>query len=674
MRAVYDYAFGYADGICDRAHRAIGAGTYLCGTLRLVLTYREAIFLKMNGGMGDTMFTPYYKALTARGVKFRFFHDVRALRLDGQARGVERIELDRQATPTGSYDPFVRVRGLDCWPSEPLWDQLEEREDLLQERPNLESAWSGWRGRDVTLQRGVDFDEVVLGIPIGAFPDIAADLIEASPMWHRMVHRVKTVGTQAMQIWHRPQEIGWPHGNTILTAFADNMNTWADMTHLAAHEDWPDSDRPGRISYFCGPTPDPDHMPDGPAPGFPATLARGVQSAARTWIGNNGAHLFPSVMEGRRLDPAQLVAAGDDPDAWQAQYFRKNIEPSERYVMSVPGSSAARLRADRSGFDNLWLAGDWTWTAINAGCVEAATMAGMRAAAGIAGRVPQIIGEDPDPVVKAASVGTVPAPASHRAQNAAWPWSAAYGLAQTTAAVAVMAFPHATVAAMLPEGLEPAAQTLTDAQAHPVILMLGRQRDVRPNIAPFGMNYLEFICAVPWVRHTDPKLAALQPLIHPTRLYLDRVPPILLGIYGYGFPKKRARIQADRESYVIRGHHDDRTILSAMFTSAGPETWAYHQPHFTQTRAAFDMTMVTRNRLGQWQYSVYDFSLGQARLTPIDLSLRLRSAALGLPPGNYAPPSLADTALGAFLLRTRATISNPLQSFDLRRKLAKGDT
>ncbi|MFP6687254.1 MAG: FAD-dependent oxidoreductase, partial [Polyangiaceae bacterium] len=46
----------------------------------------------------------------------------------------------------------------------------------------------------------------------------------------------------------------------------------------------------------------------------------------------------------------------------------------------VPGSSAFRLAADESGFRNLFLAGDWVKTSINAGCVEAAVLSGVAAA------------------------------------------------------------------------------------------------------------------------------------------------------------------------------------------------------------------------------------------------------------------------------------------------------
>ena len=51
-----------------------------------------------------------------------------------------------------------------------------------------------------------------------------------------------------------------------------------------------------------------------------------------------------------------------------------------------PGSAPYRLRADESGYENLALAGDWTETGLNAGCIEAATLGGLQAANSVLGR------------------------------------------------------------------------------------------------------------------------------------------------------------------------------------------------------------------------------------------------------------------------------------------------
>jgi uncharacterized protein with NAD-binding domain and iron-sulfur cluster len=69
-----------------------------------------------------------------------------------------------------------------------------------------------------------------------------------------------------------------------------------------------------------------------------------------------------------------------------SQYLRINVDPSDRYVMCVPGSDHHRLRSDESGFDNLYLAGDWTDNGINAGCIEAAVLSGLQAANAVLGR------------------------------------------------------------------------------------------------------------------------------------------------------------------------------------------------------------------------------------------------------------------------------------------------
>ena len=44
------------------------------------------------------------------------------------------------------------------------------------------------------------------------------------------------------------------------------------------------------------------------------------------------------------------------------------------------------MRADESGYENLALAGDWTETGLNAGCIEGATLGGLQAANALLGQ------------------------------------------------------------------------------------------------------------------------------------------------------------------------------------------------------------------------------------------------------------------------------------------------
>jgi uncharacterized protein with NAD-binding domain and iron-sulfur cluster len=54
-------------------------------------------------------------------------------------------------------------------------------------------------------------------------------------------------------------------------------------------------------------------------------------------------------------------------------------------VQSPKLSLYTRMDADRSGFTNLFLAGDWTRNGLNAGAAESAVRSGARCALAIAG-------------------------------------------------------------------------------------------------------------------------------------------------------------------------------------------------------------------------------------------------------------------------------------------------
>ena len=72
------------------------------------------------------------------------------------------------------------------------------------------------------------------------------------------------------------------------------------------------------------------------------------------------------------------------------------MNPSDRYVLSLPGSSAYRISPLDRAYDNLTIAGDWTDCGFNEGCVEAAVMSGLLAANALSGhpRLEEIVGFD----------------------------------------------------------------------------------------------------------------------------------------------------------------------------------------------------------------------------------------------------------------------------------------
>ena len=90
------------------------------------------------------------------------------------------------------------------------------------------------------------------------------------------------------------------------------------------------------------------------------------------------------------VDPAEGIGE----DRFKAQFFRANWTASERYTLSVKGSTQYRLKTDATGYDNLFICGDWIDNAFNSGCIEATVMSGMQCSRAICGYPTTIIGED----------------------------------------------------------------------------------------------------------------------------------------------------------------------------------------------------------------------------------------------------------------------------------------
>ena len=399
VRASYDLVFGYRGG--DTSKPAAAAGTALRGTLRMVLGYKGAIMWKMQAGMGDTIFAPMYEVLKRRGVKFKFFHRVKALSPSADGRAIDRIIIGRQVTVKGEdYDPLVTIRGLPCWPTAPLYDQIEEGRQLQARQINLESYWTPWTDVEtVTLERGRDFDDVVLGISLGALRSICSELIAVNDDWRNMVERVETCRTQAFQLWLKPSlsDLGW-NESPVAGGYVEPLDTWADMSHLIEREDWDPATMPGNIAYFCGPMEDdPNEPPHFSDPDYPARESSKVRQRVIDFLTSHIRHLWPKavVPESGELDWSLLLDHGDAQGSARldSQYWVANINPTERYVLMVPGSTRYRLPSDRSGFENLYLAGDWTRNGLNAGCVEAAVMSGLQVSRAITGEPATIPGE-----------------------------------------------------------------------------------------------------------------------------------------------------------------------------------------------------------------------------------------------------------------------------------------
>ena len=371
IRALYDLTFAFRNGDGSSINNGcIAAGVTLRFMLEATLGYRNAPLWTMNAGTGDTVFTPFYQVLRARGVCVNFFQRVTRIGLTDDSSKIATITVDRQARVSkGDYQPFVCVGHLDCWPNQPLWEQLENGSELCARHVNFESPTDATVVEQYQLILGRDFNVVVLAVPPEIAKTITPQLSSQCARWRSMLDNSASVATGAFQLWLRPNlaQLGWSRGPTVLSAFAEPFDSWADLSHLLVREGWSGPDAPKAIEYFCGcqldsrgPDPDP-------------------QKGADTWLARWISTLWPEA-----APPGGPIKGG----VRVSGYYRGNLHGSERYVQTPAGSVQYRLSPATAVFGNLYLAGDWTLTRFSGGCFESAIESGMLAAAAISGEVP----------------------------------------------------------------------------------------------------------------------------------------------------------------------------------------------------------------------------------------------------------------------------------------------
>ena len=414
VRGLYDLALAYEGG--DPERPGLAAGQALRGSLRMFFTYRGSLFWKMRAGMGDVVFAPFYEVLKRRGVAFKFFHRLENVKLaaerslaPGEHPYVEALQFDVQAKVRGGgeYQPLVDVKGLPCWPSRPDYAQLVNGAAMQSEEREFESHWDRRKVATKTLKVTRDFDFVVLGTSIGAIPHVCKEILARDQRWRAMVENVKTVATQAFQIWMREDmaELGWNAPPVTLSGFVKPFDTWADMGHLIAAEDW--RPQPRSVAYFCNVLADPAVAADSAHAGYAAARREEVRDNAVRFLNEHIRHIWPKAVRrsgGFRwevlVDPARqrkpTRAAARDESSFSSQYWTANVNPTDRYVLALPGTLQHRISPLECTYDNLTIAGDWTDCGFNEGCVEAAVMSGRLAAHAISQSPPleDIVGYD----------------------------------------------------------------------------------------------------------------------------------------------------------------------------------------------------------------------------------------------------------------------------------------
>ncbi len=389
VRAVYDFLFAYVDG--DPRRPSIAAGVALRMVFRLLFTWRGAVFWKLTAGMGEAIFAPLYLVLKARGVDFRFFHEVERLHVGADRRHIAAVRLRQQvplAEGRAHYDPLADLEGLPVWPEGPDWRQLEVTPEAHSQ--DLEAPGRRRSGERVHLLAGQDFDALVLAIPVGALGPLCGELARTRVRWRRVLEGLPTTPTLAAQLWldRDLDGLGWGGPPTVLTGFADPFDTWADLTHLLEAERWDPSLGVRHAAYLVGALPP-------PRAGDSRSPEQRARALTARWLARRAPHLWPALGAPGRFPWEWLVDTRHRKGRarLRAQLIRANTRPSERYVLSLPGTSSIRLRAEDSGFANLVVAGDWVRTGLDFGCMEAAVMSGRQASRVLCGQPVQVLGE-----------------------------------------------------------------------------------------------------------------------------------------------------------------------------------------------------------------------------------------------------------------------------------------
>jgi hypothetical protein len=212
------------------------------------------------------------------------------------------------------------------------------------------------------------------------------------------------------------------------------------------------------------------------------------------------------------------------------------------------------------------------------------------------------------------------------------------------------------LAALLPPGLELLPQGVVAAGRHPLVLLFGQQSQVGPGLLPFGLNYLEFVLALPFVRPRD---GPQGPFCHLPVLLLDRRLPTVLGRWLYGFAKRRAACRRSEDSFVIARLEDGAALLSARFAATGAMGRARELEDVQNLRCLFEQPLISQGRDGRWRYARFDFALARAALQPVAAEVVFHRAIVpGLPLGPDPIRAPGPGASTAFRVATSWTLTH----------------
>jgi uncharacterized protein with NAD-binding domain and iron-sulfur cluster len=340
----------------------LAAGVGLRAMLRVLFDYEGALVYRMQSGMGEVVVAPIYQALRKRNVRFHFLE--RLTKLEVADRRVTRLHFERLGQLGTDYEPFKTLQTLhgvlEYFPTTPP-KGARLPTPPRGEKHGMHRRWpTKGTGEPVAIGRG---DWVILAIPPQVLKRVASALKAHAP-WRAFLNGPTATASRpiaAAQIWQTKPPDCPAHRirGAVAAGHQPPLEVWADTSHVLSYEGFPHEAY--ELDYLCGP------RPGSSAVTQDAELLR-VDAEVDSWLMREGKYMLGRTFD-RSLEAERYIAA--------------SLEPSDQYVLSLPGTIAHRIRPDNTGFTNLRVAGDWVKNGLDCGCVESAVTGGRMAAESI---------------------------------------------------------------------------------------------------------------------------------------------------------------------------------------------------------------------------------------------------------------------------------------------------
>jgi hypothetical protein len=138
--------------------------------------------------------------------------------------------------------------------------------------------------------------------------------------------------------------------------------------------------------------------------------------------------------------------------------------------------------------------------------------------------------------------------------------------------------------------------------SYPVVLGFGTFENARSRRYPFfGLNYTEFLAAIPRVFQAGPKYRYPGPYLYPYKLYLNRLLPTIFGRLS-GYPKYWERVSLTRAAdppntyrFNVGKLFTGKSLLQLNFTVSPAFHKVRHFPRFSQIGRLLTPEIVARS-------------------------------------------------------------------------------